>query len=77
MIETRDRAYIGGTAGEFIAAYAAARGVSVASLIRDGRVARYVAECEEYDFPHWEMGRSGPGWDTSLDPTNEMEVPSG
>ena len=53
--------YEGGTAEEFMAAYAAGRGVSPEYLREHGRVPRYVAKCADYPFPHWEMGRGGDG----------------
>ena len=53
------------TADEFMARYAKGEGKTVEVLVQAGRVPMKVERCSEFEYPHWEMGRSGPGW---LDP---------
>ena len=65
-------AFVGGTADEFMAKYAAATRTTVAALRQYKRVPFYISECGEYPFPHWEMGRETDDW---FDRRNEIAAP--
>ena len=64
--------YTDGNADEFMAVYAAGSNVTVEALKERGRQPFYCSGCNDYDFPHWEMGRVT---DDAFDRRNQIEAP--
>src|SRR5690606_37129269 len=58
---------------DFEQAYAERSGVSVEFLRSVGRVPFYCSGCDDYDFPHWEMGRMS---DDAFDRRHEIKPPA-
>lgn len=67
-----DGVYVGGTADEFMLAWAQGR-TNVALARKFGRVPYYCLGCDVADYPHWEMGRET---DDDFDRRNEIEPPT-